>query len=93
MDKNKEKVEKAAGFLTGIFTGWGVPANWAKIIAGAIIGALIAAGVITSTSCTHKELTPEQVQQVQTTAILLHEAYHATTGEPCRIIPVEEYKK
>lgn len=89
MSTNKEK----AGWLTGVLTGWGIKESWAKIIAGAIIGALIAAGVITSTSCTHKELTPEQVQQVQTTAILLHEAYHASTGEPCRIIPVEEYKK
>ena len=91
-DEKKEKVDKAAGFLTGIFTGWGIPANWAKVIAGAIIGALVAAGVITGTGCTHAELTPQQVQQAQETAMLLHEAIHKATGEPC-IFVVEDIKK
>ena len=92
MTTNKEKAEKAAGFLTGLFTGWGIPANWAKVIAGAIIGALIAAGAITSTSCTHAEFTPEQVQQMQETALILHDAIHAATGEPC-IFTIEEIDK
>lgn len=90
MTTTKEK----HSWLTGILTGWGIKESWAKIIAGAIIGAAIAAGVITTTGCTNTgKITPEQVQQAQTTASLLHEAYHAATGEPCRIIPVVEYKK
>ena len=35
-----EKAKKAAGFVTGLLTGWGVPANWARVITGAIIGAV-----------------------------------------------------
>ncbi len=45
---NKEK----ASWLTSLLTGWGVREVWAKIIAGAIIGALAAAGVLTQTGCT-----------------------------------------
>ncbi len=48
MSTNKEK----ASWLTSLLTGWGVREVWAKIIAGAIIGALAAAGVLTQTSCT-----------------------------------------
>ncbi len=44
---NKEK----ASWLTGLLTGWGVRDAWAKIIAGAIIGALAAAGILTQTGC------------------------------------------
>lgn len=48
MSTNKEK----AGWIASLLKGWGIKESWAKIIAGAIIGALIAAGVLTSTSCT-----------------------------------------
>lgn len=48
MSTNKEK----ASWLAGILTGWGIKESWAKIIAGAIIGALIAAGALTATGCT-----------------------------------------
>lgn len=47
MKTNKEK----AKWLTGLLTGWGISESWAKIIAGAIIGALIAAGALTATGC------------------------------------------
>lgn len=47
MSTNKEK----AGWLTSLLTGWGIKESWAKIISGAIIGALAAAGVLTSTGC------------------------------------------
>ena len=33
-------------WLTGILTGWGIRESWAKLIAGAIIGALAAAGLM-----------------------------------------------
>lgn len=48
MSTNKEK----ASWLTSLLTGWGIKQSWAKIIAGAIIGALVAAGALTATSCT-----------------------------------------
>lgn len=47
-----EKAKKAAGFVTGLLTGWGVPANWARVITGAIIGAAAAIAVMTGTGCT-----------------------------------------
>ena len=39
-------------WLTSLLTGWGVKESWAKVLAGAIIGALVAAGVLAASSCT-----------------------------------------
>lgn len=39
-------------WLTSLLTGWGVKECWAKVIAGAIIGALCAAGVLALDGCT-----------------------------------------
>ena len=33
-------------WLTGLLTGWGIKESWAKLIAGAIIGACAAAGLL-----------------------------------------------
>lgn len=52
MDNTNNHTEKAAGFLSGILTGWGVPANWARVITGAIIGAVAAYVTLTQTGCT-----------------------------------------
>lgn len=50
-DTEKEAAKKAASFISGLLTGWGVPAAWAKAITGAVIGAaigiLIAVGALT----------------------------------------------
>lgn len=43
---NNEKKEKVESFFSGLLTGWGVKAIWAKVIVGAVMGALAAAGVI-----------------------------------------------
>lgn len=43
--------QQKTSWLTGLLTGWGIKNSWAKIIAGAIIGALTAAGILTATSC------------------------------------------
>ena len=43
--------QQKTSWLTGLLTGWGIRESWAKIIAGAIMGALTAAGILTSTSC------------------------------------------
>ncbi len=59
--KEENKKEEAAGFLTGLLTGWGVPATWAKVITGAVIGALATLGVMSQTSCSSMpHITPEQ---------------------------------
>lgn len=47
MSTNKEKVS----WITGLLTGWGIKESWAKVIAGAVIGALVAAGILTVTGC------------------------------------------
>lgn len=33
-------------WLAGLLTGWGIKESWAKLIAGAIIGACAAAGLL-----------------------------------------------
>lgn len=42
MSTNKEK----ASWLDGLLHGWGIKESWAKVIAGAIIGAAVAAGLL-----------------------------------------------
>lgn len=66
-NNNNDKEDKAAGFFTRLLTGWGVPGGIARIIAGAIIGALAALAALTQNGCkAPAELTPEQVQQILT---------------------------
>ena len=69
--------DNKTSWLAGLLTGWGVPANWARVIAGAIIGALAAAGILTQQGCT-----ASQAAQ----ALMWHEVYHDVTGEPCILI-------
>ena len=42
MNMNKEQ----QNWLAGLLTGWGIKESWAKLIAGAVLGALAAAGVL-----------------------------------------------
>lgn len=51
-ETKNEQATKAAGWLTGLLTGWGVPGSVARILAGAIIGAAIAIMAMAETSCT-----------------------------------------
>lgn len=44
--------EEKTSWLAGLLSGWGIKESWAKIIAGAIIGALAAMGALTQTGCT-----------------------------------------
>lgn len=46
-----KKVEKVNGWLVGLLTGWGVKESWAKLLAGAIVGALCAVGVLALDGC------------------------------------------
>lgn len=87
MNKNNEKVN----WLAGLLTGWGIRESWAKIIAGAIIGALAAAGLLTATGC---QLSPSQMSDVRAYAKAGHFIFHRLTGQDCVLEqPVEECKK
>ena len=46
------KETKAYNWLTSVLTGWGLKESWAKLVAGAVIGACVAAGVLTLDGCT-----------------------------------------
>ncbi|MBR4107393.1 MAG: hypothetical protein IKK45_01730 [Akkermansia sp.] len=72
--------EEKAGWLVSLLTGWGIRESWAKIIAGAVIGALCAAGAFCTASCEGlREMSPEQLQ-------VLHYSYHRLTGQACPIV-------
>jgi len=59
-ETQKEKVQEAHGRLAGWLEGLGVPANWAKVGAGIIIGAVVGALATCQPSCSR--VTPEQLQ-------------------------------
>lgn len=42
-------------WLTGLLTGWGIKESWAKLIAGMVIGALAAAGLLTSCTASYSQ--------------------------------------
>lgn len=46
------KETKAYNWLTSLLTGWGLKESWAKLVAGAVIGAAVATGVLTLDGCT-----------------------------------------
>lgn len=46
-----DKTTKATGFFTALFTGWGVPGGIARILAGAVIGALAALAALAQSGC------------------------------------------
>ena len=89
-EEQKNKAKEAHGKLAGWLEGLGVPANWAKVGAGLVIGAAIGGLSTCQQSCRtmpHVELTVEQVQAAET-------LYTAMGGEvKYRVIPVEDYKK
>ena len=88
-ETHKNKAKAAHGKLTSWLTGLGVPANWAKVGAGLIIGAAIG----TLSTCQQSCNTLPQPTTAQIHAA--HELYHSITGKPCHIhiIPVEPIKK
>ena len=51
MSTNKEKYS----WLAGLLTGWGIKESWAKVLAGAVIGALVAAGVLTGCTASYTQ--------------------------------------
>lgn len=76
-ETQKKQVTEAHGRLAGWLAGLGVPANWAKVGAGIIIGAAIGALATCQQAC--EGVAPEHVQQVQAA----HELYHLVSGKKC----------
>ena len=83
----KQNAKETHGWLTGLLAGWGIKESWAKLIAGAVVGALAAAGLLTSCEQVQR-ITPEQVQR-------WHKAAHVATGTECgySVIQVGEVQK
>lgn len=70
----KQKLEQAGGKVAAWLEGLGLPANWAKVGGGIIIGAVCGALATCQSGCSR--VTPAQVMEV-------HELYHELSGEPC----------
>lgn len=51
MSTNNEQQKQAAGIIARILASLGVPETWAKLIAGAIMGAIVTWAAMTQTSC------------------------------------------
>ena len=89
-EKQKSTAKDAHSKLATWLEGLGIPANWAKVGAGIIIGGAIGCMSTCQQSCKHVpqvELTIEQIQATET-------IYTALGGEvKYRVVPVVEYKK
>lgn len=89
-EEQKSKAKAAHTKLAAWLEGIGVPANWAKVGAGIIIGAAIGALSTCQQSCKttpRVQLTVEQVQAAET-------IYTALGGEVrYRVVPVENIEK
>ncbi len=78
MNTNKEKVS----WLTGLLTGWGIKESWAKVIAGAVIGALVAAGILTQPGCGHSvDMTAEKTVVCKDGSCLVLEPGHISYSQ------------
>ena len=89
-EEHKTKAKEAHSKLTAWLEGIGVPANWAKVGAGIVVGGAIGCMSTCQQSCKHVpqvELTVEQVQAVET-------IYEVLGGEVrYRVVPVDPLKK
>ena len=85
-EEQKKKATEAHGRVSAWLVGLGVPANWAKVGAGLIIGAAVGCMATCQQGCA--VLPPPTAAQVQAA----HGLYHAVTGEPC-VFVVENVKK
>ena len=69
-------------WLTGLLTGWGIKESWAKVIAGAVIGALVAAGILTQPGCGHSvDVTPEKTVVCKDGSCLVLEPGHISYSQ------------
>ena len=75
---NKEQIKKIYEFMVNLMKKWGVKETLIKVIAGVIIGILLAL-----TGC--KNVNQEQIN-------MAHELYHSITDKPC-VFEVDETDK
>lgn len=47
--------EKAYGWMRSLLSGWGLNECWAKLIAGMVVGALAAIGILSSCTVSYKQ--------------------------------------
>lgn len=57
-EPNKEQIKKSVQWLNSLLTGWGLKQSWAKVLTGAIIGAIIA--LLSGCTWTFNAVTPTQ---------------------------------
>ena len=92
-EEQKTKAKEAHGKLVTWLEGLGVPANWAKVGAGIIIGGAIGCMSTCQQSCEHVPTAPHvtlTVEQVQTAETI----FTALGGDVrYRIVPVETVQK
>lgn len=63
MENENDKKHEAASKLASLFTGWGVPGSVARILAGAIIGALAAVACMSQSGCSVRvDMLPDGAQ-------------------------------
>ena len=78
-EKETEKAKTAHSKLQGWLVGLGVPANWAKVGAGVVVGAAAGLMATCQQSCTNVPApTAAQIQAA-------HAIFHVVTGEKCVI--------
>lgn len=70
--------EEKETWLEGMLRGWGIREVWAKVLAGAILGAMTALGVLGSASCSAGSAAK---------AAYVHGVIHRITGTPCCMTP------
>ena len=80
MSEEQNKKVKSFNWILQVLQKWGLNETVAKIAAGAIIGALVAAGLLSCNSIT--------TAQIGTA----HALYHQVTNEPC-IFTVDSTEK
>lgn len=78
-EEEKAKATAAHGKIATWLQGLGVPANWAKVGAGILVGAAAGALATCQQSCTN--VPPPNAAQIQAA----HALFHAVTGEKCVI--------
>lgn len=88
--EQKEKLKKAHSKTSSWLQSLGVPANWAKVLAGVAVGAALGGLCTCQQSCKNTPCVNLTVEQIQAAEGL----YTAAGGEvKYRIVPVVDYKK
>ena len=83
-EEEKSKATAAHGKIATWLQGLGVPANWAKVGAGVVVGAAAGALATCQQSCTNVPApTAAQIQAA-------HTIFHVVTGEKCVIERTEK---